>query len=238
MLAPIIGLSLVASATFDSEQTIEQQTAFFKIQVNGQYARVMALKPNAKNALEKACRHALTLPQRNQIKVDLASKLKIELPEMISFIEATIADYTQEKHEQWLTCSGQVFAADDDVNQAGLALRAAWKVSNEENKAHLRPLLKVAMNHSSTISDAVALIAQQSPANERLEYLDKYLVANELKLDEAKAAVAEIWFDNQRYKQTMLLVQNCESIDCKRLYLAAQTKYEQVTADDLSSYFE
>ena len=38
MLAPIIGLSLVASATFDSEQTIEQQTAFFKSQAIGQYA--------------------------------------------------------------------------------------------------------------------------------------------------------------------------------------------------------
>jgi hypothetical protein len=237
MLAPIIGLSLVASATFDSEQTIEQQTAFFKSQANGKYARVMALKPSATDALEQACRHALTLPKRNSIKADLAIKLNIKLPKKVSFVEATITDYSQQKQGEWLTCSGEVLVADNELNQAGLAIRAAWKISTEKDKTSLRPLLKVAMSHSTTISDAVALIADQSPKSEQLNYLDKYLVANELQLEQAKAAVAKIWFNNQRYKQAIELVKNCESIDCKRLYLAAKTEYEQVTADDLSSYF-
>ncbi|WP_419148678.1 hypothetical protein [Pseudoalteromonas 'SMAR'] len=237
MLAPIVSLALVAMATFDSEQTLKEQSGFFISQVNGEYARVMATKPNAKHALEKACRHALTLPYRNQVREDLAKQLSIKLPEKVSFIQATISDYQQEKQDQWLTCTGKVVTADDDTNLAGLALRAAWKVSSEESKLSLRPLLRVAMNHHSSTSDAVALIAQQSPKNERLPYLDKYLIASELQLDQAKAAVAQIWFNNQRFQQTMELAQRCESIACRKLFLAAQTEYEQRTADDLSSYF-
>ncbi|TMO96293.1 hypothetical protein CWC14_10755 [Pseudoalteromonas sp. S3260] len=237
MLAPIIGLSLVASATFDSEQTIEQQTAFFKSQAIGQYARVMALKPSATSALEQACRYALTLVQRNNIKADLAIKLNVELPKKVSFIESTITNYSQQKQGEWLTCSGEVLVADNELNQAGLAIRAAWKISTDKDKTSLRPLLKVAMSHSTTISDAVALIADQSSKSEQLNYLDKYLVVSELQLEQAKEAVAKIWLDNQRYKPAIELLKNCQSVDCKRVYLAAKTKYEQVTADDLNSYF-
>ena len=130
-----------------------------------------------------------------------------------------------------------MLAADYEINQAGLAIRAAWKISTDTDKASLRPLLEVAMSHSTTISDAVALIADQSPKNEQLSYLDKYLEVSELQLEQAKAAVAKIWVNNQRYKQAIKLAKKCESTDCKRLYLAAKTKYEQITADDLSSYF-
>ncbi|WMS92908.1 hypothetical protein [Pseudoalteromonas sp. HL-AS1] len=237
MLAPILALSLVASATFDSEQTIEQQTAFFKSQTNGQYARVMALKSSAKNALEQACRNALTLPQRSIIKNTLAKKLNIALPESVSFIDAEIMDYKQEKQQEWLTCTGVVTPAAQDINEAGLAVRAAWHVGSQKDKANLRPLLQVALNHPTTMSDAVALAAALSPEGQRLNYLDKYLKASELKLDEAKASVAQTWFVNERYKQVISLTQQCESIDCKRLNLAAQTEFDNLSADDLSSYF-
>jgi len=237
MLAHIIGLSMVASATFDSEQTIEQQTAFFKSQAIGQYARVMALKPSATSALEQACRNALTLPERHKIKQALANKLNISLPESVSFIEAQVSEFKQQKQQGWLTCSGIVTPAADDINEAGLAIRAAWQVGNQKDKSNLRSLLSVAMNHPTTMSDAVALAAAQSPKEQRLSYLDKYLEPNELKLDAAKAAVAQIWFVNQRYKQVLTLTQQCESINCKRLNFAAKAEYEQQTADDLSSYF-
>ena len=237
MLAPILALALVASATFDSEQTIEQQTAFFKSQANGQYARVMALKSSAKNALEQACRNALTLPERSIIKNTLAKKLNITLSESVSFIEADITGYKQEKQQQWLTCTGIVTPAAHDINEAGLALRAAWQVGSQKDKANLRPLLQVALNHPSTMSDAVALAADQSPEAQRLSYLDKYLEPSELKLDEAKASVAQIWFANERYKQVILLTQQCASINCKRLNLAAQTEFDNLPVDDLRSYF-
>ena len=237
MLVTILTLVLVASATFDSEQTIEQHSAFFKSQANGQYARVKALKLSAKNALEQACRRALTLPERHNIKHALAEKLNITLPDSVSFIEADITDYKQQKQQDWLTCTGVVTLAGQDINEAGLAIRAAWKIGSLKDKANLRPLLKIAMSHPSTTSDAVALVADQSPQSERLQYLDKYLVASELKLDEAKVSVAQIWFQNKRYNQVMSLTQSCESINCKRLNLAAQVEYEQQTADDLSSYF-
>ncbi|MBH0048240.1 MULTISPECIES: hypothetical protein [unclassified Pseudoalteromonas] len=237
MLAPILALSLVASATFDSEQTIEQQTAFFKSQANGQYARVMALKSSAKNALEQACRNALTLPDRRIIKNTLANKLNITLPESVSFIDAEITDYEQEKQREWLTCTGVVTPAAQDINEAGLAIRAAWQVGSQKDKANLRPLLQVALNHPTTMSDAVALAADQSPEEQRLSYLDKYLKASELKLDEARASVAQTWFVNKRYKQVISLTRRCESIDCKHLNLAAQTEFDNLSADDLSSYF-
>ena len=237
MLASILALSLVASATFDSEQTIEQQTAFFKSQANGQYARVMALKSSAKNALEQACRNALTLPERSIIKSTLANKLNITLPESVSFIEAEVTGYKQEKQQEWLTCTGIVTPAAADINEAGLAIRAAWQVGKQQDKNNLRALLKIAMAHPSTISDAVALVADQSPQSERLAYLDKYLVADELKLDDAKVSVAQVWFKDMRYQQVISLMQQCESIDCKRLGLAAEAEYEQQSADDLSSYF-
>ncbi|ASM52019.1 hypothetical protein PESP_b0463 [Pseudoalteromonas espejiana DSM 9414] len=237
MLAPILALSLVASPTFDSEQTIEQQTAFFKSQANGQYARVIALKSSAKSALEQACRIALTLPQRSIIKNTLAKKLNITLPESVSFIDAEITDYKQEKQQDWLTCTGVVTPAAHDINEAGLAVRAAWQVGSQKDKTNLRPLLQVALNHPTTMSDAVALVADQSPEEQRLSYLDKYLKAGELKLDEAKASVAQTWLVNKRYKQVISLTQQCESIDCKRLNLAAQTEFDNLPADDLSSYF-
>lgn len=237
MLAPILALSLVASATFDSEQTIEQQTAFFKSQANGQYARVMALKSSAKNALEQACRNALTLPERRIIRNTLAKKLNITLPESVSFIDAEITDYEQEKQQEWLTCTGVVTPAAQDINEAGLVIRAAWQVGSQKDKANLRALLQVALNHPTTMPDAVALAADQSPEEQRLSYLDKYLKASELKLDEARASVAQTWFVNKRYKQVISLTRRCESIDCKRLNLAAQTEFDNLSADDLSSYF-
>jgi hypothetical protein len=237
MLAPILASVLVASATFDSAQTIEQKTAFFHSQAHTQYARVKALKPSVKNALEAACRNALTLPERHNIKDALAQKLGFTLTESVSFIDAVITEYKQEKQQEWLTCTGIVTITEQGINEAGLAIRAAWQISTKKDKTKLRPLLKIALSHSSTVSDAVALVAIQSPQNERLEYLDSYLVASELKLDEAKASVAQIWFQNKRFKQVIALMQQCESIDCKRLNLAAKAEYEQDTADDLSSYF-
>ena len=87
------------------------------------------------------------------------------------------------------------------------------------------------------MSDAVALVADQSPEEQRLSYLDKYLKVSELILDEAKASVAQTWFVNRRYKQVISLTQQCKSLDCKRLNLAAQTAFDNLPADDLSSYF-
>ncbi|MBA6291923.1 hypothetical protein H4J58_15760 [Colwellia sp. MB3u-70] len=237
MFTPVLTLALVASATFDSEQTITQQTAFIKSQANGQYARVMALKSSAQPALEKACRNALTLPARKDIKAALAKKLAITLPEKISYIAAKIVDYKQEYQQQWLTCTGEVSAAKPDINEAGLALRAAWWVGDQQDKKNIRPLLKVAMSHVTTAADAVALVAAQSPAAKRLQYLDSYLDVTGLSLEVAKFFVAKIWFENKRYKQVISLMNGCESIDCKRLNLAAKTQYEQITADDLTSYF-
>ncbi|WP_372761357.1 hypothetical protein [Pseudoalteromonas sp.] len=237
MLAATLALSLVAAATFDSAHTIEQQTAFFKSQVNGQYARVKALKSSANNALEHACRNALTLPERHNIKNALANKLNITLPESVSFIDANISEFKQQKQQDWLVCSGVVTPAAADINEAGLAIRAAWYLGSQQDKSNLRALLTIALAHPSTISDAVALVADQSPEAQRLAYLDKHLVVDELKLDAAKAAVAQTWLANKRYKQVIALTQRCESIDCKRLSLAAVAQYEQQTADDLSSYF-
>ncbi|EWH04359.1 hypothetical protein NH514_16100 [Pseudoalteromonas sp. ACER1] len=237
MLAPILALTLVASGTFDSEQTIEKQTAYFKSQANGQYARVMALKTSAKNALEQACRNALTLPQRSIIKNTLAKKLNITLPVSVSFIDAEIAGYKQEKQQEWLTCTGVVIPAAHDINEAGLAVRAAWQIGSQKDKTNLRSLLQIALNHPTTMSDAVALVADQSPEEQRLSYLDKYLKVSELILDEAKASVAQTWFVNRRYKQVISLTQQCKSLDCKRLNLAAQTAFDNLPADDLSSYF-
>ena len=237
MLVPIITLALVASATFDSKQTIEYKTTFYSAQVNGQYARVKALKSNAKQALDNACRKALTLPERNKIKIALARKLNITLPDSVYFMESELTDYKQEKQEEWLVCTGKVTPADTAINEAGLAITAAWWISEQQDKTNLRPLLKVAMSHPSTMSDAVALAADQSPQNERIEYLDKYLVAEELKIDAAKVSVAQVWLNNQRYKQVLSLMEKCESVDCKRLSMIAQAEYEQRTADDLSSYF-
>ncbi|MEL0640702.1 hypothetical protein V6260_08800 [Pseudoalteromonas aliena] len=237
MLSGLISLTLVASATFDSATTIEKQTAFFKSQVNGEFARVMALKPKLKNALENACRNALTIPKRNEIRVKLAKKLTIDIDPSISFIDAHTSGYKQEKQGDWLTCTARVEIQDPSLNEAGLAVRAAWHVGSQKDKANLRPLLQVALNHPTTMSDAVALAAALSPEGQRLNYLDKYLKASELKLDEAKASVAQTWFVNERYKQVISLTQQCESIDCKRLNLAAQTEFDNLSADDLSSYF-
>ncbi|WP_351088905.1 hypothetical protein [Shewanella sp. S1-49-MNA-CIBAN-0167] len=222
-----------------SADIVEQKTAFFVSQAYGDSARVKALNSAAKPALAKACRHALTLPMRKEIKASLASKLKVELADTIDFIQADIQRFTQEYRDPWLVCRGQVTVAEPELNEAGLAIRLAWFKVKNKDKSMLRPLLAIAMKHSMTQADAVALVASQSTTQAGGQYLDKYLVANELVLADAKLAVGDIWYQQAKFQQALDLAKTCDDVRCRRLVSKAQLeidKLEAASVDDLNSY--
>lgn len=239
MFFSALTLALVTSSTFDSAETIKRKTVFYESQAIGQYARVKALKASAKHSLENACRKALTLPAQQKINQHLSTKVGFEIPDSLSFIDAKILGYKQGKQQGWLNCYGDVKPAEMHINEAGLALRAAWFFSKkgEQERSKIRPLITISIKHPSTVADSVALVADQSPPDKSLEYLDKYLDISSMILDQAKISVAKTWLKHKRFEQVITLTNSCESVECKRIGLAAKTAYEQLTADDLNSYF-
>lgn len=233
-------VSFMTEGSVKSSNILEQTTAFFVSQAYGDSARVKALKSVPKPALVKACRHALTLPMRREIKTSLASKLNVDLPETIDFIQADITNFKQDYRDPWLVCSGLVTVTEPELNEAGLAIRLAWfSVKNKDNSI-LRPLIAIAMKHPMTQADAVALVASQSTTPVGSQYLDKYLVPNDLVLTDAKLAVGNIWYQQTKFQQALDLVQTCDDVRCRRLMSKAQIeidKLEEENADNLDSYF-
>ncbi len=241
MLTSLLLISLASSSVdFSTSSTIEKRSVFFMSQANENGARVKALKPIAKSALEQACRRALTFPEQELLKFNLGKKLDIELPSAVSFIDASIEDYHQQKNDDWLECTGKVQIKSMEVNEAFLALKLAWFLVDNGNKQRLRDILKITLSQDQTKADSIVLIASQSPAEKGLIYLDKHLNVNDLKLTKSKVVVADMWFESGRFEDASSLLKNCKKAQCDSSKRKIEDKLDSLKreqAEDLSSYF-
>lgn len=190
--------------------------------------------------LHQACRRVLTGPARLEVRDRLAEKMQLTLPEDTGFIVADITDYRSWIKDKWLHCTGTVTVKDWPQNLAGLAIRVAWYHADQNELEPLRPLLKLALEHSATTADAVALIAHLAPMEQQLNYLDANLKPEQLTMPASIKAVAEIWLQQKRWEEIIRLTERCDTLACRRLQLDAKEQKEIEDAekvDDLSSYF-
>ncbi|WP_133407935.1 hypothetical protein [Parashewanella tropica] len=263
MINSLLLLTLsVTGADFEVESLITRQSGFFKVQAVENGARVMLLNPNAKPAIEQACRRALTLPTVQQLKRKLKSELELSLhnnngdtkhrlltfdiPDSVHYINASIDDYQQQKQSSWWYCQGTVKVSSESETLAGLAIRYAWDIVNTERdintkKLKLKSVLPYAINHPSTHHDAISLIVHNAAKDKQLAYIQKYhLQPEKLKLAKSKQVVSNALLNHNQLKQAYEYVAECDSLNCRKLKLSIEQKLEQQeqqTADDLDSYF-
>jgi hypothetical protein len=240
MLSVFLAASVFSSSiSIEALGIVRESSPFFISEASNGSAKVVALKAYSSGAMQLACRRALTLPQRAEIRAELMALTSQTIPETLSFINANIANYWQEKQEDGLYCEGKVSSADTAYNQAGLALTTAWWAAAYDDIELLRTMLKVALKHDRTQADAVALIASQTDFESGLDYLDKHLRPEKLTLSESKIAVGQIWLKATRFKAVISLMASCSDPSCQQLLakteeISQQTDLEQ--AHDLNSY--
>ena len=241
MLSIVLAASIFSGdISVDSSGVVRETSPFFISEANGSSAKVVALKTHSKAALQAACRRALTLPLREQVRADLMARTSQVLPKPLSFIDANITEYQQEETRDGLNCEGKVSSSDASYNIAGLALTGAWWAAEDGDIELLRAMLKVALQHRRTQADAVALIASQTDLASALAYLDEHLHPEKLTLNQSKIAVGKIWLAAEKFDEVVNLMGACDEPVCLQLLENAEDKLQQIEAsqaDDLSSYF-
>ncbi|WP_394129024.1 hypothetical protein [Shewanella maritima] len=241
MLAVIMAASVfTGSISADSAGIFREESAFFNSEVQGKIAKVTSKKKLSNGALQAACRRALSMPNRYQLRQSLQRQTEQILPTSVSFIDASITNFTHNRTADGVECQGDVVVNDESYNLAGLAIVTAWAAAEKNDLKLLRPMLKLALSHEKTQSDAVALIASQTDAVSGLAYLDQHLVPQQITLDQGKLAVGKMWLADQRYQAVIDLMSSCDQTSCRQVSLNAQVELEaleQQQADDLSSYF-
>lgn len=212
----------------------------FEQEFLGDSARVTTQQNLPTSAWNISCRDALTIPLKQQLKDTLSARLKVELPEHVSFIDAHIDNYKSWNQDQWLHCKADVSINDEEKNLAALAIRVAWALDPQQQRESLNPLVKHAMQHPFSSADAVALIAKLAKPEQQVSYLDNNLDIDGLTLDQAKYAVLSIWSTQQRWQDMIDLAHRCNSLECQQILRQAEDAKEQEDAekaDDLDSYF-
>lgn len=241
MLSIFLAASVFSGAIVtESSGIVREKSPFFISEASDGGAQVIALKALSSGAEQAACRRALTLPKRAEIRAELMTLTSQTIPPPLSFIDASITNYRQTKQKDGLYCVGDISVVDPQYNQAGLALITAWWALDNSDIELLRAMLKVALQHERTQADAVALIASQTDFESGLAYLDKHLDAENLSFSEAKIAVAKIWLEAEKFAAVSELMATCEAPLCQQLLIKAQEAVRQINieqANDLEDYF-
>lgn len=212
----------------------------FEKEVSGNEARVKAEINLPAQAWKKACRVALTMPLREEVKERLSDRVSASVPDEVSFLQATIENFNSWNDSGWLYCTGDAEVRDWSLNIAGLAVRVAWFLAENQRMQKIKPFLKEALSHAYSSADAVALIAKLAPKKQRLSYLDTNLNERALTMSTAKYEVSSIWFSDGRWQSIIDLTSRCDSVKCRQLKINAEEEMERENAEkasDLSSYF-
>ncbi|KTG30103.1 hypothetical protein AWR38_10580 [Idiomarina sp. WRN-38] len=233
----IASLGLLSQLAIASEPP---ELSRFEKEVSDGEARVRTDSKLPSQAWQKACRSALTLPLRAEVRERLSERVGLSVPGEVSFLRADIEKFNSWNESGWLHCTGESQVSDWSLNIAGLSVRAAWFLVEQGELEQIKPFLKEALSHSYSSADAVALIAKLAPEEQRLGYLDTNLNDSALIMNAAKYAVSSIWFSDGRWQSVIDLTSSCDSVECRQLKLNAEEQKEREDAekaDDLSSYF-
>ena len=189
---------------------------------------------------QKACRLLLTEPQRVQLRQQLSEQVGFTISDSVSYFAGRINNERLWTADGWQHCSGDVELADSDASLANLAVRAAWQMRAELTPEQLKPLLQLSLAQPQSSADAVTLIAHLAPAERQFSYLQQNLQPQQLSLDIARYHAADLYNQQQEYRQALAILAPCNSIECRRLRAQTEQKKEQQDAEnlyDLDSYF-
>ena len=233
----IASLGLLSQLAIASEPT---ELSRFEKEFSDGEAKVRTDSNLPSLAWQKACRLVLTMPLREQVRERLSERVGSSVPDEVSFLQADIEKFNSWHESGWLHCTGESQVRDWPLNIAGLSVRTAWFLAEQDELEQIKPFLKEALSHSYSSADAVALIAKLAPEQQRLNYLDANLNGKALTMNAAKYAVSSIWFSDGRWQSVIDLTNSCDSVECRQLKLNAEEQKEREDAekaDDLSSYF-
>ena len=98
MLSIFLAASVLSGTISTNTAGVVTETSpFFISEASHGRAKVVALKTFTNGAMQAACRRALTLPQRVEVRAELMALTSQTIPEQLSFIEVNIADYRQDQ---------------------------------------------------------------------------------------------------------------------------------------------
>jgi hypothetical protein len=230
-------MTLMTSAT----SVAAGQSAFFEIVPQGEWFKVTPKKESLPfNASQAACRNALSEPLRIAKQKALATELKLNLSDTISYAETKISNYIEKKESKALLCKGDVVEVNHDYSKSILALMNAWWYVNHDQKSALKPLLKIAMAQVEVQPDAIVLIAAQTGGDKGYAILSSKVGDAHLILSQSQLAASGLWLKNNKFKSALNVIATCQKVECNRLRLKIMDKkdrYDEQTVDDLSSYF-
>lgn len=231
-------ISMVVAA--NAAATVHQ-TPYFKVVNEGNTAQVFPLNDNVPSKLWlKACRKALSYPLRTQKQQHLAKELSLLLPETINHATSELTDYQEEKISGGLSCTGKVVETEAELGKATLAIMNAWWALEQNENDFLKPLLRISMANVVTRNDAIVLIAKQTGGEKGRKIFELQVNSKALLLNNSKAAMANFWIEQEKYKSAIDLLAHCDSQQCYQLQYKAKVQkdlQDEKTADDLSSYF-
>jgi len=237
----MLKVALMSMAVAANAAATVHQTPYFKVVNEGNTAQVFPLKDDVPSKLwAKACRKALSYPLRTQKQQNLAKELNLPLPETINHATSKLTDYQEEKISGGLSCSGTVVETEAELGKATLALMNAWWALEQKEKSFLKPLLRISVANPTTKNDAIVLIAKQAGGEKGQKIFAHQVDSTKLLLNNSKAAMANFWFEQGKYKAAINTLAHCDSQQCYQLQYKANIQKElqdEKTADDLSSYF-
>lgn len=233
----LLTITLLTSATVVAAGS----SAFFAVVAQGEWLKVTAKKDSLPyTALQAACRNALAEPLRIAKQQALATELNIALPDTIAYAETKISHYIEKKESKSLLCKGDVVEINNDYAKSVLALMNAWWFVDQNQKSALKSLLRIAMAQAEVQPDAIVLIAAQTGGAKGFAILTNKVADTQLILPQSQLAAAQLWLDNNKFKQALNIITSCQKVACNRLRLKIidkKDRYDEQTVDDLSSYF-
>ncbi|MCU7555388.1 hypothetical protein OCL06_12400 [Alteromonas sp. ASW11-19] len=234
ILAALVGSNQWATA---SEVGLLER---FEQKLDNNVAAVKTQQSLPQSLQKKACRLLLSQPKRAFLRNELSQQVGFTIDSSVSYFSGAIENIKLWRDDGWQYCSGQVEFDNYQDNLAGLAVRAAWAMSDEVSEDQLSSLLKLSLRNSSTSADAVVLIAFLAPTAQQFSYLQKNLVKEQVSLDVSRLAAAKLYIKQQDYGTAITILSDCTTVECRRLKLSAETEKERQDAHeatDLGSYF-
>lgn len=187
------------------------------------------------------CRKELLRPHIEAVREQLGEQVGFTIEEPAGYFAGEIHDFNVLRQDNTeVRCQGVVIPGDTATNFAGIAVRAAWQMQADLRPEQLKQLLALALGDAVSAADGVALIAKLAPLEQQLSYLEKNLDTQALQLDQARAAVMQIYINGQDYDQALAIATECDAVACRRLIpmaLQGKRQHEAEQAKDLSSYF-
>ena len=141
----IASLGLLSQLAIASEPP---ELSRFEKEVSDGEARVRTDSKLPSQAWQKACRSALTLPLRAEVRERLSERVGLSVPGEVSFLRADIEKFNSWNESGWLHCTGESQVSDWSLNIAGLSVRAAWFLVEQGELEQIKPFLKEALSHS------------------------------------------------------------------------------------------